>query len=168
MVQCRSGICVDWYNARTLDDGIRYYRVSGHGSVLIMEVLAEIEMVGGIMNLVTRYLQWLKEHGLDTYAYPPLSDDEITAFETAQGIALPAALRELYLHLGGQESEILNQIPYRLIPLAEMVTVQAHLLAQVQQAFGENWADFRLDGFEDGDMVRNLLFHDKRLSLIHI
>ena len=47
------------------------------------------------MNLVTRYLQWLKEHGLDTYAYPPLSDDEITAFEAAQGIALPAALREL-------------------------------------------------------------------------
>ena len=71
MVQCRSGICGDWYNARTLDDGIRYYRVSGHGSVLIMKVLAGIEMVGGIMNLVTRYLQWLKEHGLDTYAYPP-------------------------------------------------------------------------------------------------
>ena len=43
MVQCRSGICVDWYNARTLDDGIRYYRASGHGSVLIMEVLAGIE-----------------------------------------------------------------------------------------------------------------------------
>ena len=43
MVQCRSGICVDCYNARTLDDGIRYYRVSGHGSVLIMEVLTGIE-----------------------------------------------------------------------------------------------------------------------------
>lgn len=43
MVQCRSGICVDWYNARTLDDGIRYYKVGGHGSVLIMEVLAGIE-----------------------------------------------------------------------------------------------------------------------------
>ena len=42
------------------------------------------------MNLVTRYLQWLKEHELDTYAYPPASDAEITAFETAQGIALPA------------------------------------------------------------------------------
>ena len=41
------------------------------------------------MNLVTRYLQWLKEHELDTYAYPPASDAEITAFETAQGIALP-------------------------------------------------------------------------------
>lgn len=165
MVRCHSGICVDWYNARTLDDGIRYYKVGGHGSVLIMKVLAGIEMVGGIMNLVTRYLQWLKEHGLDTYAYPPLSDDEITAFETAQGVALPAALRELYLHLGGQESEILNQTPYRLIPLAEIVTVQARLLAQVQRAFGENWADFRLDDFEDGDMVRNLLFHDKRLPI---
>ena len=43
MLQCRSGICVDWYNARTLDNGIRYYRVSGHGSVLIMEVLVGIE-----------------------------------------------------------------------------------------------------------------------------
>ena len=103
------------------------------------------------MNLVTRYLQWLKEHELDTYAYPPASDAEITAFETAQGIALPALLRELYLQLGGQEGEILNQIPYRLIPLAEITQVRARLLAQVQQAFGENWADFRLNDFEDGE-----------------
>ena len=117
------------------------------------------------MNLVTRYLQWLKEHELDTYAYPPASDAEITAFETAQGIALPALLRELYLQLGGQEGEILNQIPYRLIPLAEITQVRARLLAQVQQAFGENWADFRLNDFEDGDAVQNLLFHEKRLPI---
>ena len=117
------------------------------------------------MNLVTRYLQWLKEHELDTYAYPPASYAEITAFETAQGIALPALLRELYLQLGGQEGEILNQIPYRLIPLAEITQVRARLLAQVQQAFGENWADFRLNDFEDGDAVQNLLFHEKRSAL---
>ena len=43
VVQCRSGICMDWYTARPLADGIRYYKVGGHGSVLIMEVLAGIE-----------------------------------------------------------------------------------------------------------------------------
>ena len=117
------------------------------------------------MNLVTRYLQWLKDHELDTYAYPPVSDAEIAAFEAAEGIALPALLRELYLQLGGQESEILNQIPYRLIPLAEIAQVRARLLVQVQQTFGENWADFRLDDFEDGDAVHNLLFHEKRLPI---
>ena len=117
------------------------------------------------MNLVTRYLQWLKEHELDTYAYPPASDAEIATFEVAEGIALPALLRELYLQLGGQEGEILNQIPYRLIPLAEITQVRARLLARVQRAFGENWVDFRLDDFEDGDAVQNLLFHEKRLPI---
>ena len=94
-----------------------------------------------------------------------MSDAEIAAFEAAEGIALPALLRELYLQLGGQESEILNQIPYRLIPLAEIAQVRARLLVQVQQTFGENWADFRLDDFEDGDAVHNLLFHEKRLPI---
>lgn len=117
------------------------------------------------MNLIDRYLQWLKEHELENYAYPPATPETIAAFETAHDITLPKTLCELYLRLGGQESEILNAIPYRLVPLAEIAPVQARLQAQVQQTFGAEWAKFRLNEFEDGDAVQNILFHEKRLPI---
>lgn len=113
------------------------------------------------MNMITRYMQWLYEHDLETYAYPPIGMDVITAFEQAHDIALPAQLRELYLRLGGQEGEVLNQIPYRLIPLSEVPHIQNRLLTQIQQRFGNDWSDFRLDDFEDSSTVQNMLFNER-------
>ena len=40
------------------------------------------------MNLIDRYLQWLTEHELENYAYPPATPETIAAFETAHDITL--------------------------------------------------------------------------------
>ena len=62
------------------------------------------------MNLIDRYLQWLTEHELENYAYPPATPETIAAFETAHDITLPKTLCELYLRLGGQDLWLVDLI----------------------------------------------------------
>ena len=116
-------------------------------------------------HAVERFLHVLQEHDAAGYAYPPANAAALAAFEAAHGITLPAALRELYLHMDGQESEVLNAVPYRLLPLAEIPQVQARLLAHIGQTFGADWATYRLPDFEDGDAVREVLFDAARLPV---
>lgn len=110
-------------------------------------------------HAVEKFLHELREKNAAGYAYPPLSITEIETFERAHGITLPDELRELYQQIGGQESEVLNTLPYRLLPLAEIAQVQARLLAHIEQTFGADWPDFRLPVFEDNGTVRNTLYN---------
>ena len=116
-------------------------------------------------HAVEHFLHVLQEQDAAGYAYPPADAAALAAFEAAHGITLPPALRELYQVMNGQESEVLNAVPYRLLPLAEIPQVQARLLAHIEQAFGADWAAFRLPDFEDGAAVREVLFDAARLPV---
>ena len=116
-------------------------------------------------HAVEHFLHVLQEQDATGYAYPPADAAALAAFEAAHGITLPPTLRELYQVMNGQESEVLNAVPYRLLPLAEIPQVQARLLAHIEQAFGADWAAFRLPDFEDGEAVREVLFDAARLPV---
>lgn len=116
-------------------------------------------------HAVERYLHLLQEKNVMGYAYPGADEAAIAAFEQAHGITLPSALRGLYAAMDGQESEVLNVLPYRLLPLAEIAQVQARLLAHIERHFSADWAEYRLPDFEDGDAVRNVLYDPLRLPV---
>ena len=116
-------------------------------------------------HVVEHFLRSMREKDVMGYAYPGADEAEITTFEQTHGITLPPPLRELYLHMNGQESEVLNAIPYRLLPLAEIAQIQAQLLAHIEQHFGADWAEYHLPDFEDAGAVHNVLFDPLRIPV---
>lgn len=95
----------------------------------------------------------LSEVSRHHYPYPPATPAEIDAFEQRMGWRLDPDLREFYLHCNGAELfERRPEMPYRLLPLAEIRRARVAIFGEDDDKWGPA-SMYAICDVQDGDYV---------------
>jgi hypothetical protein len=95
----------------------------------------------------------LEEISRHHFPYPPVTSEEIEAFERRMGWRLDPDLRAFYLHCNGAELfEHRPDMPYRLLPLAEIRRARVAIYGEDMDKWGPA-SMYTVCDVQDGDYI---------------
>lgn len=127
---------------------------------------------GGVEYELNHLINILKQKSaplLDTFQ-AGVSDEQLADFEQQLGFEVPESFKQWYRTLNGQVDGTKfidsNSLVY-LIPLEQIIPTQQQFMAYLQDNFGQNWQNIKLNAYEfdDIDEVKNVLFNAKWLPM---
>lgn len=95
----------------------------------------------------------LEEVSREHFPYPPATPEQIEDFERRMGWRLDPDLRAFYLHCNGAELfERRPDMPYRLLPLSEIVRARVAVFGKDEESLGPA-SQYVICDVQDGDYV---------------
>lgn len=106
---------------------------------------------------------------LDTFQVG-IKDKQLTDFEKDLGFEVPESFKQWYRTFNGQidGAKFIDCDGFSyILPLEKILTVRQQFIMDLEQKFGQNWQDIRLNPheFADIDEVQNILYHQKWLPM---